>query len=510
MKKRTGRSLFIVLLICMSTPVFAQAPFFPELLPPYPRIVAGFDSLLRKQGTYILQKCAAPNRQPCYQRNYQNTDRVTYFYGPAGEIVDKKKTWWTGTQWNDPFTPAYAHDSLGRLQYLIKTASVNQQPTVPFIHDSLVRQYNGNMATQLRKYYFTYPDYHSYYDPAPTSFTVQFDTLYYDSAGRTQRWVGWTGSQLGVPSTAGPSIITGHEDAQGRYYYTQDGVYRAFEYDNQARITLYWGKPYPQLEGEFEEPHDLYYKFKYDSSGRITSLYYPGPCYGPYGTTYHFSYDNAGRVIYTNNYCQPEQGSSPLYEYWYTYNPDGLVQLKKSGTDHVERQYDYYLYDSLQRLNRIRTYWPTGHDNQWFLAGQTVLFYSSGEQLRLIERFAYDYPDGRASAAERYLFAATDTAALSMPFDPYVQDVILSTGESVPKQELRVYPNPSAEGIFYVTVPGKQEGTVFTVINRIGQQVSSVPASGETTRIDLREQPSGIYLLCIPSAGGTVIKKLVK
>jgi hypothetical protein len=74
---------------------------------------------------------------------------------------------------------------------------------------------------------------------------------------------------------------------------------------------------------------------------------------------------------------------------------------------------------------------------------------------------------------------------------------------------IHVYPNPTY-GI--LTVEGTELGQIAEIYNDMGQKLSSKPLNSSILRIDISQQPQGIYLLRVINGDATVayLKKVIK
>jgi hypothetical protein len=88
------------------------------------------------------------------------------------------------------------------------------------------------------------------------------------------------------------------------------------------------------------------------------------------------------------------------------------------------------------------------------------------------------------------------------------------TGEIAPEKEtptqVTIFPNPS-EGIFQIQFADQINITPFgvSVYNLVGQKILSLPA-GIYDRIDLQNQPDGLYLIRISMGGKDHCQKIIK
>jgi hypothetical protein len=76
-------------------------------------------------------------------------------------------------------------------------------------------------------------------------------------------------------------------------------------------------------------------------------------------------------------------------------------------------------------------------------------------------------------------------------------------------QDINVYPNPST-GQFNVT--GVSEGMNIEIYDYAGRMVNTMKADNETMKLDMSNQPNGLYLVRILSKDQALVsqKKLVK
>jgi hypothetical protein len=94
---------------------------------------------------------------------------------------------------------------------------------------------------------------------------------------------------------------------------------------------------------------------------------------------------------------------------------------------------------------------------------------------------------------------------------PQIVPVVLETGiNDLSATMFNVYPNPSA-GVFYINAAElAQYESLVTVYNLSGDVVAKVEFKGnETNRIDLTEQPAGMYMLQIILDGKVINKTVV-
>jgi len=82
--------------------------------------------------------------------------------------------------------------------------------------------------------------------------------------------------------------------------------------------------------------------------------------------------------------------------------------------------------------------------------------------------------------------------------------------ESAAPAELSVYPNPSA-GMIHVQLNNmeKNQGSILTVYNLVGEVVYSSRWNPDLTEIDLSDAPNGIYFLQLKTTLGTRLKKII-
>jgi hypothetical protein len=90
----------------------------------------------------------------------------------------------------------------------------------------------------------------------------------------------------------------------------------------------------------------------------------------------------------------------------------------------------------------------------------------------------------------------------------YVDSASTGVNSSQENISLNVYPNPT-KGVFTVEAKNKMSGSIQAeVFNHMGQRIynAALPESG---RIDLSEQPEGVYFVQVKSAAGVLTKKII-
>jgi hypothetical protein len=78
-------------------------------------------------------------------------------------------------------------------------------------------------------------------------------------------------------------------------------------------------------------------------------------------------------------------------------------------------------------------------------------------------------------------------------------------------QQILIYPNPAANGLFTVSTNENSESASIVVLNSLGQKVFETKSTGQKTQISLPNCLSGIYYVQISngSTTGTSVKKLI-
>lgn len=77
------------------------------------------------------------------------------------------------------------------------------------------------------------------------------------------------------------------------------------------------------------------------------------------------------------------------------------------------------------------------------------------------------------------------------------------------KDDMRIFPNPSANGIFQLSGELKDETISYSVINAMGENVIEKPSGNLNSPIDLSSFPKGVYYLRITQPFSVTVKKMV-
>ncbi len=125
-------------------------------------------------------------------------------------------------------------------------------------------------------------------------------------------------------------------------------------------------------------------------------------------------------------------------------------------------------------------------------------------------RFASRTPVRVRCTVTNNLFCATSLDLF--PFGP----LTALAEERARAAALAVFPNPSADGRFTLRLPDADAddappGAHLTICDALGRVLSQLPAESPQTRLDLSQQPPGVYWLRLTwPDGSTVSKKLVR
>ena len=91
-----------------------------------------------------------------------------------------------------------------------------------------------------------------------------------------------------------------------------------------------------------------------------------------------------------------------------------------------------------------------------------------------------------------------------------VSEETLSLGDISYNNEIIVYPNPASEKINIKLKNDQLSYNNISIINSLGQVVKTQKSNSETdVNIDVKDLPSGLYLLNINSDSSTSVKKLI-
>ncbi|MCB0471593.1 MAG: T9SS type A sorting domain-containing protein, partial [Flavobacteriaceae bacterium] len=87
----------------------------------------------------------------------------------------------------------------------------------------------------------------------------------------------------------------------------------------------------------------------------------------------------------------------------------------------------------------------------------------------------------------------------------------LSVNDAYLNQNISVYPNPSADGIFYVDVSGLIDTLNYRVFNILGQELKTAKLSGQNETINLQHLENNIYFIKFSEEGSNrnLVKKII-
>lgn len=75
--------------------------------------------------------------------------------------------------------------------------------------------------------------------------------------------------------------------------------------------------------------------------------------------------------------------------------------------------------------------------------------------------------------------------------------------------KVSIFPNPSVDGQFSILADKSILNSTFTVVNILGKQVFNSTIKTQKTKIDMTNQPKGIYFIQINTGNTSVLKKVV-
>ncbi|MGE0561789.1 MAG: T9SS type A sorting domain-containing protein [Flavobacteriales bacterium] len=81
--------------------------------------------------------------------------------------------------------------------------------------------------------------------------------------------------------------------------------------------------------------------------------------------------------------------------------------------------------------------------------------------------------------------------------------------ETVLADKVSIFPNPSVDGQFSILADRLILNSTFTVMNVLGKQVFNSTIKTQKTKIDMTNQPKGIYFIQINTGNTSVLKKVI-
>ncbi|MCB0475485.1 MAG: T9SS type A sorting domain-containing protein [Flavobacteriaceae bacterium] len=87
----------------------------------------------------------------------------------------------------------------------------------------------------------------------------------------------------------------------------------------------------------------------------------------------------------------------------------------------------------------------------------------------------------------------------------------LSVNDAYLNRNIRIYPNPSTDGIFYVDVSGLIDTLNYRVFNILGQELKTAKLSGQNETINLQHLENNIYFIKFSEEGSNrnLVKKII-
>jgi hypothetical protein len=110
----------------------------------------------------------------------------------------------------------------------------------------------------------------------------------------------------------------------------------------------------------------------------------------------------------------------------------------------------------------------------------------------------------------KYTITGSNTCKNSATSSIHV-DLCDAVNNLTDKLNFKVQPNPS-NGLFEVNVNNLTDEAVLSIYNDLGQQVYNEnlsPAASGTHKIDLSNQPRGMYFLMLNSKGNVLVDKII-
>ena len=84
-----------------------------------------------------------------------------------------------------------------------------------------------------------------------------------------------------------------------------------------------------------------------------------------------------------------------------------------------------------------------------------------------------------------------------------------SISEVVLADKVSIFPNPSVDGQFSILADKSMLNSTFTVVNILGKQVFNSTINTQKTKIDMTNQPKGIYFIQINTENTSMLKKVI-
>ncbi|GAA4356247.1 hypothetical protein GCM10023185_19860 [Hymenobacter saemangeumensis] len=111
-----------------------------------------------------------------------------------------------------------------------------------------------------------------------------------------------------------------------------------------------------------------------------------------------------------------------------------------------------------------------------------------------------------------YTVVATSASGCSSLPSPAVMVVVTSTAAGQPAFTLGLYPNPTTDGRLTVAVGSHRLPAHLTVFNALGQEVfqANIPAAATSQELNLRQLPTGVYILRATTEAGTVSRRFTR
>jgi hypothetical protein len=86
----------------------------------------------------------------------------------------------------------------------------------------------------------------------------------------------------------------------------------------------------------------------------------------------------------------------------------------------------------------------------------------------------------------------------------YLKDTTISTGKKLNQVKPNIYPNPSVDGLFNISIGSAENMRVY---NTLGKLVLYFDKQNMPAKLDLRNFPSGVYVVEIDNYGFTRLIK---
>ncbi len=114
-----------------------------------------------------------------------------------------------------------------------------------------------------------------------------------------------------------------------------------------------------------------------------------------------------------------------------------------------------------------------------------------------------------AQCPDTLTLCVTDADGCSICDSNVVINFATSIYEVALADKVSIFPNPSVDGQFSILADKSILNSTFTVVNILGKQVFNSTIKTQKTKIDMTNQPKGIYFIQINTENTSVLKKVI-